>query len=215
MGFDFFNSVWLSCDICLFKETMEDWDQETLEKVVESKKSEYKQNKPTDIVSFLYDLFVWCVTNLFVESEWWTFSQFFCPFLESWCLMSSVSTDSIRKTRKLWGILVIGKYYCQIFSCCFHSSCMPISIGILQCTEMKEATIEIIVPFRNEGLILFVMIIVSHLLSTKQIWSYFGYLWEKRKLMFIFFWGRLGVGGSIPLSYQNTFLLILYFMSSN
>jgi hypothetical protein len=48
---------------------MEDWDQETLEKVVESKKSEYKQNKPTDIVSFLYDLFVWCVTNLFVESE--------------------------------------------------------------------------------------------------------------------------------------------------
>lgn len=31
-------------------ETMEDWDQETLEKVVESKKSEYNQNKPTDIV---------------------------------------------------------------------------------------------------------------------------------------------------------------------
>lgn len=44
-----------------FKETMEDWDQETLEKVVESKKTEYKQNKPTDIVSFLYDLFVCCV----------------------------------------------------------------------------------------------------------------------------------------------------------
>ncbi|XVF55406.1 hypothetical protein PTKIN_Ptkin06aG0033600 [Pterospermum kingtungense] len=32
------------------KETMEDWDQETLEKVVESKTKEYKQNKPTDIV---------------------------------------------------------------------------------------------------------------------------------------------------------------------
>ncbi|KAH7656843.1 CCCH zinc finger domain-containing protein [Dioscorea alata] len=30
--------------------TMEDWDQETLEKVVESKKKEYNQNKPTEIV---------------------------------------------------------------------------------------------------------------------------------------------------------------------
>ncbi|XP_031256993.1 zinc finger CCCH domain-containing protein 11-like isoform X2 [Pistacia vera] len=30
--------------------TMEDWDQETLEKVVESKNKEYQQNKPTDIV---------------------------------------------------------------------------------------------------------------------------------------------------------------------
>ncbi|KAH9768048.1 zinc finger CCCH domain-containing protein 21 [Citrus sinensis] len=29
---------------------MEDWDQETLEKVVESKKMEYNQNKPTEIV---------------------------------------------------------------------------------------------------------------------------------------------------------------------
>ncbi|XP_044460975.1 zinc finger CCCH domain-containing protein 21-like [Mangifera indica] len=29
---------------------MEDWDQETLEKVVESKKSEYNHNKPTEIV---------------------------------------------------------------------------------------------------------------------------------------------------------------------
>ncbi|XP_021638244.2 zinc finger CCCH domain-containing protein 11 [Hevea brasiliensis] len=32
------------------QETMEDWDQETLEKVVESKKTEYNHNKPTDIV---------------------------------------------------------------------------------------------------------------------------------------------------------------------
>ncbi|PON44402.1 Zinc finger, CCCH-type domain containing protein [Parasponia andersonii] len=32
------------------EETMEDWDQETLEKVVESKKNEYNQNKPTEIV---------------------------------------------------------------------------------------------------------------------------------------------------------------------
>lgn len=29
---------------------MEDWDQETLEKVVESKKMEYNPNKPTEIV---------------------------------------------------------------------------------------------------------------------------------------------------------------------
>ncbi|KAB2604300.1 zinc finger CCCH domain-containing protein 11-like [Pyrus ussuriensis x Pyrus communis] len=32
------------------EETMEDWDQETLEKMVESKKNEYQQNKPTDII---------------------------------------------------------------------------------------------------------------------------------------------------------------------
>ncbi|OAY84806.1 Zinc finger CCCH domain-containing protein 11 [Ananas comosus] len=37
-------------DIYTDKQTMEDWDQETLEKVVESKKNEYNQNKPTDIV---------------------------------------------------------------------------------------------------------------------------------------------------------------------
>ena len=43
----------------LFEETMEDWDQETLEKVVESKKMEYNQNKPTEIVcySILLNLF--------------------------------------------------------------------------------------------------------------------------------------------------------------
>ncbi|GLJ45729.1 hypothetical protein SUGI_0962340 [Cryptomeria japonica] len=29
---------------------MEDWDQETLEKVVESKNKEYSRNKPIDIV---------------------------------------------------------------------------------------------------------------------------------------------------------------------
>ncbi|KAK4750223.1 hypothetical protein SAY87_027672 [Trapa incisa] len=32
------------------QETMEDWDQETLEKVVEAKNKEYNQNKPTEIV---------------------------------------------------------------------------------------------------------------------------------------------------------------------
>ncbi|ONI03172.1 hypothetical protein PRUPE_6G243000 [Prunus persica] len=37
-------------DIYSDKHTMEEWDQETLEKVVESKKNEYQQNKPTDIV---------------------------------------------------------------------------------------------------------------------------------------------------------------------
>ncbi|KAG4913363.1 hypothetical protein JHK82_053945 [Glycine max] len=34
--------------------TMEDWDQDTLEKVVESKKTEYNQNKPTDMVSLYF-----------------------------------------------------------------------------------------------------------------------------------------------------------------
>jgi len=37
----------------VLSETMEDWDQETLEKVVESKKTDYNQNKPTDIVCLL------------------------------------------------------------------------------------------------------------------------------------------------------------------
>lgn len=33
------------------EETMEDWDLEMLEKVVQSKQTEYNQNKPTEIVS--------------------------------------------------------------------------------------------------------------------------------------------------------------------
>lgn len=37
-------SIWL--------DNMDEWDQETLEKVVESKGKEYNQNKPTDIVCF-------------------------------------------------------------------------------------------------------------------------------------------------------------------
>ena len=32
---------------------MEDWDQETLEKVIESKKNDYNLNKPTEIVCFI------------------------------------------------------------------------------------------------------------------------------------------------------------------
>lgn len=32
--------------------TMEDWDQDTLEKVVAEKNMEYNHNKPTDIVCF-------------------------------------------------------------------------------------------------------------------------------------------------------------------
>jgi hypothetical protein len=42
---------------------MEDWDQETLEKVVESKGKEYQQNKPTDIVSFLSQKMESCFVN--------------------------------------------------------------------------------------------------------------------------------------------------------
>jgi hypothetical protein len=38
--------------------TMEDWDQETLEKVVESKGQEYIQNKPTEIVLIFDKLLV-------------------------------------------------------------------------------------------------------------------------------------------------------------
>jgi hypothetical protein len=47
---------------------MEDWDQETLEKVVESKKTEYQQNKPTDIVSttkLLYNQFIDLSSQMF------------------------------------------------------------------------------------------------------------------------------------------------------
>ena len=38
-------------------DTMEEWDQETLEKVVESKKAEYNQNKPTEIVCLLTNFY--------------------------------------------------------------------------------------------------------------------------------------------------------------
>lgn len=52
-------------------ETMEDWDQETLEKVVESKKTEYNPNKPTEIVCLLYSILslsfsIFCVVDLYV-----------------------------------------------------------------------------------------------------------------------------------------------------
>lgn len=49
-------------------ETMEDWDQETLEKVVESKKTEYNPNKPTEIVCLLYSVLsfsIFCVVDLY------------------------------------------------------------------------------------------------------------------------------------------------------
>lgn len=49
--------VWWLVD----SETMEDWDQENLEKVVESKKKEYNQNKPTEIV---YTLSLWHCLDL-------------------------------------------------------------------------------------------------------------------------------------------------------
>lgn len=56
--FDFFKFiVRVLHDFFNFEEMeMEDWDQQTLEKIVESKKTEYKQNKPTDIVSGLYNV---------------------------------------------------------------------------------------------------------------------------------------------------------------
>lgn len=50
-------------------ETMEDWDQETLEKVVESKKQEYNPNKPTEIVCLLFSVLsfsVYCMVDLYV-----------------------------------------------------------------------------------------------------------------------------------------------------
>ena len=42
--------------------TMEDWDQEKLEKVVASKSNEYNKNKPTDIVSICLLMLSNCVT---------------------------------------------------------------------------------------------------------------------------------------------------------
>lgn len=74
--------VWL-----LLSETMEDWDQETLEKVVESKKSDYNQNKATDIVCFVRFVglgiltiesiclvfiysFLWLIVRLLLD-VWW------------------------------------------------------------------------------------------------------------------------------------------------
>ena len=38
--------------VLIVLDTMDEWDQEKLEKVVESKGKEYNQNKPTDIVWF-------------------------------------------------------------------------------------------------------------------------------------------------------------------
>lgn len=61
---------WWSCFTFIYivlDGNMEEWDQETLEKVVESKKNEYNQNKPTDIVScFSY----FCVSQNFLL---WTY----------------------------------------------------------------------------------------------------------------------------------------------
>ncbi|TXG49624.1 hypothetical protein EZV62_025499 [Acer yangbiense] len=45
------------------EDTMEDWDQETLEKVVESKKNEYNQNRPTEIVCYFF------LQNLFFAND--------------------------------------------------------------------------------------------------------------------------------------------------
>ena len=59
---------------------MEDWDQETVNKVVESKKTEHNQNKPTDIVCFIIFVeiigfklicFVGIVVLLFISLKQW------------------------------------------------------------------------------------------------------------------------------------------------
>ncbi|KAI8544206.1 hypothetical protein RHMOL_Rhmol08G0278000 [Rhododendron molle] len=42
------------------EDTMEDWDQETLEKVVESKRTECNQNKPTEMEKKQYGWFWVC-----------------------------------------------------------------------------------------------------------------------------------------------------------
>lgn len=48
-------------------ETMEEWDQEMLEKVVESKKNEYNnQNKATEIVC----PFPFCILYMYVTQKW-------------------------------------------------------------------------------------------------------------------------------------------------
>ena len=45
---------------------MDDWDLETLAKVVESKGKEYNQNKPTDIVcKFFYRVFIFLDASLY------------------------------------------------------------------------------------------------------------------------------------------------------
>jgi hypothetical protein len=47
-------------------ETMDDWDQEKLEKVVESKGMEYSNNKPTEIVRLFFQFcFLLCVSCFF------------------------------------------------------------------------------------------------------------------------------------------------------
>jgi len=60
----------------LLPETMEDWDQETLEKVVESKRTEYQQNKPTDIVRTTLSLF--CCQSLILSCQ--MSHHFLCSF---------------------------------------------------------------------------------------------------------------------------------------
>lgn len=52
------------------KGTMEDWDQETLEKVVASKSQEYNKNKPTDIVSTSLSRFTFtCIVVLTLQKS--------------------------------------------------------------------------------------------------------------------------------------------------
>jgi hypothetical protein len=47
-------------------ETMDDWDQEKLEKVVESKGMEYSNNKPTEIVRLFFQFFYLLCVSFFL-----------------------------------------------------------------------------------------------------------------------------------------------------
>lgn len=78
---------------------MEEWDQETLEKVVESKRKEYNMNKPTDIVSFFSK-----VCNLCSSSQ-----------LSTCLLIKDLQTlDELRNFRSLaFGCVQVCKYFLE------------------------------------------------------------------------------------------------------
>lgn len=61
---------------------MEDWDQETLEKVVASKSNEYNKNKPTDIVSLHYSIhYLYFTVTIFGVNASVLLSSVFYPSL--------------------------------------------------------------------------------------------------------------------------------------
>lgn len=72
---------------------MDDWDQETLEKVVQSKSKEYNKNKPTDIVS---PLTMMHFTSYFKYISWWDES------VTSWICSQSYNHVSINNISSLF-----------------------------------------------------------------------------------------------------------------